>query len=68
MKDIIITTLAVAFCITAIVWGLVLSRERDARLAEWADSYEKCVELKYSTTPSAWYAIYKQYPECDIFE
>ena len=38
---------------------------RDQEAFEFYTRYEQCVSDQYSTTPSAWFAEYGVYPECD---
>ena len=37
----------------------------DAQRAQAMEAYETCVQIEYSTTPSAWYQQFGSYPECD---
>ena len=52
--------------IIAVSWFLQWTADRDVKLMEWADAYEKCVAAEYHTTPMEWYWEHGEtYPECD---
>jgi hypothetical protein len=52
--------------LTFVVMYVVLwaSARHDDRLGTAMQKYEACVEREYGTTPSAWYAVHGELPEC----
>lgn len=63
-KNIAIVTIIVAGMAGILTW----SANRDEKVMQAADAYEKCVQDEYGVSPSNWYAEHGEYPTCPKLE
>lgn len=61
LNYIVVTITLIAIMAYLLQW----TAKHDNQIMLAAQNYEKCVQNKYKTTPSAWYNENGEYPICD---